>query len=277
MSAEDNTTVSPYDDYAEYQRKKEEEERVTSSEREYEYYTNRGGQRVKVKYSPETKFEQYPSEVEYTGSLLSGKTLYQRLWKRERGINVNNELREDAYRRYQSDKARFVKSFTSQLKLSNQREGEVISRAMTVDFRKYSSYGGMIACVLGIAAVIENRHRIREHDDFTYPDDTVENEDKNKIVELAERHDVNLRDSIDKYHQEDSWETTKKDERAGEKELGEKGKKRSEEEPNGSGVTVPEPETFRMDEDDRVTHLVEADCHRVRHDHSRKGVEIVGA
>jgi len=201
MSSTDTNVVLGYDEYKERKRKANS---VPTPDWEDGCYTYRGGERVK--YKPETKFDECPDEVQYTEGLLSGRTLFKRLWKRERGNNINNRTRNDSIERYQRDKQRFIVSLVSQLRLPEQIESEVIAKASSEDFQRYNSYspyGGLIAGTLAIASVMIDRRRASLVDDFKYTEDRIRNNDELRLAEdfreVVEHHDVKLREAESKY------------------------------------------------------------------------------
>jgi hypothetical protein len=200
MTAKERNVVLDYDEYL---KRKLKEKRVPKPDEEHGCHTNRGGKQVNAKYAPETCFNKYPEEVPYNEGLLSGKTLFRRLWERERGINVNNRTRYDDRRRYQKDKAKFVKSLVSKLRLPESMEREVMARAMSEEFRGYGSYGGLTAGVLAIARIVVDKQRSSMLDDFEYPEDKITNDDELRLARdfrrLVERNDVDLKDAEKRY------------------------------------------------------------------------------
>jgi hypothetical protein len=200
MTAKERNVVLHYDEYVE---RKKKANRVPKPDEEHGCYTNRGGKRVNARYAPETCFNKYPEEVPYNEGLLSGKTLFRRLWDRERGENVNNHTRYDDGERYRQDRAVFVKSLVSKLRLPEPMEREVIARALPENFQEYSSYGGLTAAVLAIARIVIDKRRASMVDGFEYPGDKITEDDELRLAKdfrrLVERNDIDLKGAERKY------------------------------------------------------------------------------
>jgi len=200
MSLTRNGAVLSYDEYKKRRRQQEE-----ASARDWcdRYYTRWGGKQVSVRSSPQTPFREGIEELPQTGDILSGKALFRRLWKREKGKKVNNLLRndEEQYRRF---KRHQVEALASQLRVPYIKD-ELIRKAMVPDFRKYASYGGTVAGVLAIASTMMDGQREEILDGFEYPEDRIINTEEVRVGEdlreIVERNEVNLSEAIDKYNE----------------------------------------------------------------------------
>lgn len=133
---------------------------------------------IKRKYNPATTFNPEDMPPEDRGH-------WRWLKKRDHGWKDSDCK---ASRRAKFDT---VMAIISKLRLPDCQERSAADLAMSIDARKFSSYGGTPALALAAASISVNKSR-QEYPDFTLPDKVEEDEE---FQQLLERLDVDFVDA----------------------------------------------------------------------------------